>query len=128
MTTAVGTDWVFDVERGPEWLIVRLVSPPPWQWAGGAPSLADQLWQICQQHFTWRLVLDLERLPLLTSPLLGQLLILQGLVRERGGILRLCGVSAQQANALRLSRLESKLPLYHSARDAVLGFCRAKPK
>ena len=70
--------WTMDVERGPDWLFIRLHGPEnretePWE-------LANRLWQLMEQHFTYRLVLELDDVPLLSSYLLGQLVMLHKLM------------------------------------------------
>ena len=56
LTSAGGCDLA--VERGPDWLLVRLRNLD--FLAPDAPPLAEQLWSLLQQHFTYRLVLELD--------------------------------------------------------------------
>ncbi len=128
MWVMLGTDWNLEVERGPEWLIAHLAARHPLYPCDEELRLAQRLWEICERHFTWRLVIDIQRLPLLTSYLIGQLVLLQKRLRERGGILRLSGLSEEQAASLHLMHLDMQLPCYPSARDAILGIIRSKPK
>src|SRR5258708_10100205 len=66
--------WVAEVERGPDWLFIRL-SPPPEGLVDGA-DLADTLWSLVERHFTYRLLLECDELGLLDSTLVAQLLVL----------------------------------------------------
>jgi len=128
MRVPLAADWDVDVERGPDWLIVHLRSPYPALWPDEPGQLAQQLWQFCQQHFTFRLVVDLDEVALLTSYLLGQLITLENWLSQRGGVLRLCGLTARQVEVLSRCRLEKKLLVYPTPYEAVLGCCRPKPK
>ena len=63
--------WELDVERGPDWLLVKVKGPA--NGAPSTPSLAECLWSLCERHFTYRLVLELDQVEVLTSHLIGQL-------------------------------------------------------
>ena len=61
----------FDVDRGPDWLWIRVRSLE----AGSSPaaSLAEQLKELVEKHFIYRIVLELHRVPELSSQLIGEL-------------------------------------------------------
>ncbi|GIW94319.1 MAG: hypothetical protein KatS3mg110_2360 [Pirellulaceae bacterium] len=128
MRWTLGTDWDLDIERGPEWLIVHVASLHPLYPADQELRLAQKLFEICERHLTWRIVVDIQRLPLLTSYLIGQLVLLEKRLRERGGVLRLSGLSDEQVAMLRLNRLDSRLACYDTPQDAILGWIRSKPR
>ena len=65
--------WNLEVERGPDWLIVKLHCLPDNVW--DAPPLADLLWALVEQHFTYRLVLECQHLPLLHTMLIGAIAV-----------------------------------------------------
>lgn len=111
--------WTLDVERGPDWLIVKLNCSSAESW--DSPALAERLWSLLEQHFTYRLVLDLSDVPLLSSSLLGQLVMLNRRVTRHNGVLRLCGICEQHRETLRISRLDHALPSFESTRAAVQG-------
>ena len=118
--------WNAELNQGPNWLVVRLsnaTSPS----ASSAP-LADALWTVMRQQFTQRLVIDLDQIPLVESYMISELLRLQTRIRSEGGLLRLCGVSEQIQNALRVSKLGGQLPQYQTPVDAMKGFRPAKPR
>ena len=109
-------DWGVDVDRGPDWLFVRL--RPGTQ---EPRDMADTLWKLADRHFVYRMVLEMDQLDVLPSRLMGQLVTLQKRVLQRQGALRLCGLNDQCAEALHFCRLDQALPNFDSREDAVLG-------
>ena len=109
-------DWGVDVDRGPDWLFLRL--RPGNQ---DLDDVADRLWSVANRHFVYRLVLEMNDVGMLPSRLMGQLVMLQKRVMQRQGALRLCGLSDQCEQALHLCRLDQALPNYVSRADAVMG-------
>jgi anti-anti-sigma factor len=117
LATAPGCE--LDVDRGPDWLLVRVRNLG--SDAVDPPRLADQLWSLLQQHFTYRLVLELDQLLVLNSHLIGQLIDLYKRIRQHEGVLRLCGLSPYNRRVLHTCCLEDRLPAYESRVDAVTG-------
>jgi anti-sigma B factor antagonist len=111
--------WNLEVERGPDWLFVRLHCLPENIWE--SPPLAETLWSLVEQHFTYRLVLECNELQLLHTMLLGQLVLLHKRLNVHGGTLRLWGLSQQNRDVLRSCRLDSRFPVFASRGEAVLG-------
>jgi anti-anti-sigma factor len=109
----------FDVERGPDWLLVR-VRNLDWAELETLP-LAEQLWSLLEQHFTYRLVLELDEVRLLNSYLIGQLIQLFQRIEEHDGVLRLCGLSPDNCEVLHACRLDEQLLPYQDRREAVTG-------
>jgi anti-anti-sigma factor len=109
-------DWGVDVDRGPDWLFVRL---HPGKHDPG--DMADKLWSLADRHFIYRMVLEMDQLDHLPSRLMGQLVTLQKRVLQRQGALRLCGLSPECAQALYFCRLDKALPNYDNREAAVLG-------
>jgi anti-anti-sigma factor len=120
---ALAPGWELDVERGPDWLLARLKCPgrSSGDLAFDTPPLAKTLWAVLEQHFTYRLVLELDQVDLLNSHLIGQLVELYKRIREHDGVLRLCGLSAYNRQVLRACRLENRFWAYHNREEAVLG-------
>ena len=118
--------WTLDVERGPDWLIVKLHCLPENVW--DAPPLAELVWGLMEQHFTHRLVLECQQLPLLHTMLIGQLLVLQRRITAQGGMLRLCGLSAVNRAVLETCRLDARFPCFETRVAAVLGQHPVKPR
>ena len=111
--------WNLEVERGPDWLFVRIHCLPDNIW--DAPPLAETLWALVEQHFTYRLVLECDHLQLLHTVLLGQLVLLHKRLVVHGGTLRLCGLSQQNREVLRSCRLDGRFPVFTCRSEAVLG-------
>lgn len=116
-------EWDLDIDRGPGWLYVRLHS-------GGfdIDSIADRLWIILNKHFVKRMVIEMEDIELLPSRLLGQLVMLQKRVMQRGGALRLCGLKPQCAEAMHICRLDQVLPNYRNREEAVRCVVHNRPR
>ena len=99
----------FDVDRGPDWLLVRvrkLKEDPV-----AASQFAERLWELLQQHFTYRLILELDQVAMLSSSLIGQLIQLHKRIEEHDGVLRLCGLSSQNRSVLHACGTGRPLPL-----------------
>ena len=110
------------VDRGPDWLFVRLHPGEHHE------NLADQLWAMLTQHFIYRLVLEMDEVELLHSQLIGQLVMLQKRVLHHDGALRLCGLSPQCKAAIHLCRLDNALPNYENRTEAIYGNAHIKPR
>jgi anti-anti-sigma factor len=113
---ALRDDWGVDVDRGPDWLFVKL--NPGKQEPG---DMAERLWSLANRHFIYRLVLEMDKVDQIPSRLMGQLITLQKRVLQRDGALRLCGLTPECAQALHFCRLDKALPNYECREDAVLG-------
>ncbi len=122
----VAPGWSVDVERGPDWLFVRLHAHT--EAIFDAAGLADMLWQVLQQQLTHRLVLELDDLPILSSQLIGELVRLHKRIEQHDGLLRLVGLSERNLEALRLTRLDGSFPHYASREDAVMCHNGARPR
>jgi anti-anti-sigma factor len=122
------TNWKLDVERGPEWIYVK-VSPPrhPID-AQDASGLAESIWEVLQSHFCYRIVLELEDVDLLFSAFLGQLISLSKRVHSHQGMLRICGLSDVNQEVLHTCKLEAALPNYECRSDAVMGHRPTQPR
>ena len=113
---AVAPGWELEVERGPDWLLVRIRSLDR---ASTEPPLADAIWELLERHFTYRAVLELDQVQLLNSHLIGQLVRLYRRIREHDGVLRLCGLSPYNLTVLRTCHLEARFPPYRDREEAV---------
>jgi anti-anti-sigma factor len=118
--------WNVSVDRGPDWLFIRLepTTQPPADYS----TVAEQVWQVVQQHFIYRVVLELEGLTTFPSSLIGQLVLLHKRLHTQGGVLRLCGLSDQQEQAIQCSRLDARFPAYPNREQAVWGHRPAQPR
>ncbi len=118
--------WTMDVDRGPDWLFVRLHGPDNGDAEG--QDLAQRIWSLMQQHFTYRVVLEMDDLPLLRSYLLGQLVMLNKRIHSHNGMMRLSGLSESNQEVLHVSRLDHCFCPYASRADAVMGHSIQKPR
>lgn len=108
-----------DVERGPNWLLVKL--HPGHATGIRAPHVADELWSLMSRHFTYRLVLEMDELGTLPGGMTEQLAELRERIAERGGSLRLCGLSHDGEAELSESQLAKSLPNHRDRVAAVWG-------
>jgi len=115
----VNRGWGLDVERGPDWLLVRV--QPPRRAGRGTPSLAEVLWSLLEQHLTYRLVLELDQVDVLDGELLDQLAAVHDRVMAHGGLMRLCGLSPENRRILFDHRLDDRFVAYEDREEAVLG-------
>lgn len=108
-----------NVDRGPNWLFVKLRAPkgPLVE----VPQIADKLWSIATRHFIYRLVVELGEVEKLPSGLMGQLVLLQERLSQCGGALRICGLSPEGEETLHSCHLDSALPNHASRELAVMG-------
>lgn len=119
MATHVVDGLELDVDRGPNWLFVKLrgTDKPLTE----VPQIADKLWSISSRHFIYRLVLELEELEELQSGLMSQLVMLQERLAQCGGALRICGLSPECEESLHSCHLDSALPNHATRTEAVMG-------
>jgi len=122
----VAGGWALDVQRGPGWLFVRLNSAPEGWWQ--APPLAECIWSLMQQHFVYRVVLECDEIAPLTSEIVGQLVLLRRRIDGRGGVMRLCGLSPANQDALACCRLAERFPLYADREEAVMANRPKQPR
>ena len=107
------------VERGPNWLFVKL--RPNKNSRAEVPQIAEKLWSIASRHFIYRLVLELDELADLPPGMIGQLVMLQQRLRQCGGALRICGLSSECEESLHGFALSRALQNHASRTEAVMG-------
>ena len=119
LATAAGYE--FDVDRGPDWLWIRIRSME----TGSLPaaSLAEQLKELVENHFIYRIVLELHRLPELSSQLIGELVQLDRYIQKHDGVLRICGLSPEGRAMLEMCGLDDLCLAYETREEAILGSC-----
>lgn len=76
------------VDRGPNWLFVR-VEEAGKRRGGRASALADRVWEISEQHFVYRVVLELEDSAEIDAVTRADLAGLSRRLADHGGALRL---------------------------------------
>jgi anti-anti-sigma regulatory factor len=119
MVTDVGTDWQLSVDESSEWLFFHLQRLG--QGFTPEPPLAATVWKIVEERGRRRLVFELHEGTLLTSFLVGQLVLLHKRAVMAQGTFRLCGFSEQNHLTLRLMGLAERFPNFRSREDAVMG-------
>lgn len=117
--SVIAPGWEADVQRGPDWLIVKVRIDRRVEM--DCPELATGIWDLMQRHFTYRLVLELDQVDVLNSHLIGQLIRLYKLIRERDGVMRLCGLSPYNVKVLQTCRLDDRFLPYQDRKGAVMG-------
>ena len=122
----IAEGWELDVERGPDWLFVRLRNVS--SQATDTPPLAEQVWALLEQHFTTRLVLELDQIRFLQSFLIGQMVWLLKRIHSHGGIMRVAGLTQSNQEVLRICHLDDAFTPYSSREDAVMGNRPRQPR
>ena len=119
LATAAGYE--FDVDRGPDWLWVRIRSLQ----TGSSPpgSLAEQIEELVEKHFIYRIVLELHRVPELSSQLIGELVEVARYIRKHDGVLRVCGLSPEGRAMLEMCGLDELCLAYETREEAIVGSC-----
>jgi anti-anti-sigma factor len=118
LATAAGYE--FDVDRGPDWLWIRIRSV---ETDSCSASLAAQIEELVEKHFIYRVVLELHRLPELSSQLIGELMQLNRHILKHDGVLRVCGLSAEGRAMLEICGLDDLCLAYETREEAILGSC-----
>ncbi len=106
-------------ERGPGVLVVRILELE--LDAEGVHKLARLIWELMERQFSYRLILEMDKIDILRSVLIGQLLILYNRIQEHEGLIRVCGLSDYNREVLQQCRLEGHFPLYASRNEAAFG-------
>ncbi len=106
-----------NVERGPNWLFLRLQPSRDKNY----DTLADQIWAVLACHFIYRVVIELDQFKTLTPTMIEQLAELQSRIADRGGWLRLSGTSDAAQHALDVAGLGEVFRSHHSRSAAVAG-------
>jgi anti-anti-sigma factor len=119
MVLDVVPGWTMDLDRGPDWLFVRL--RPPSHGDTSEVRLAETLWQMMEQSFNQRIVLEMNEVWLLRSWMVGELVKLHKRVVSGGGTLRLCGMNDANQEVLQIARLDDRFPQYRTRGEAVMG-------
>ena len=119
MRLKLAPGWTAELDRGPDCLFIRLHGQERTQPA--ELDLADQLSRLLDQEFAHRLVVEMDDVPAMRSHMLAELVRLCQQIHDRGGMMRVCGLSADNHEILQRTRLSELLPLYRSRTEAVMG-------
>lgn len=126
MLLELAPEWAVEIDRGPDWLFIRL-RPPPGPDCGEVP-LAEMIWQRLEQSFCHRVVLEFDDVAWLRSWTIGELVKLHKRLAASGGMMRLCGLSPANQEVLRACRLSERFPAYRNRTEALMGHRPMQPR
>jgi anti-anti-sigma regulatory factor len=89
------------IERGPDWLFVRLDGDARRAAATREPALADGIWEALQENHAHRVLLELDQVAVIDDNLIATITSLASRIRSAGGLMRLCGLSEVDLRTLR---------------------------
>ena len=118
--TEIASNGFLHVDVGPEWIFFRVRKAS--QAADPTPPLAECAWDAIDEHQIYRVVVELESGVMLTSFLVGQLVLLHKRCHQAGGVTRICGFDRVVYSVLETMRLDQRFPNYQSRQDAVMGY------
>lgn len=119
-------DWGVAVERGPDWLFLRLQDDAAAA-AGDARPLAERLWSMIRVNRAHRVVLELDRVESIDDTLIDALADVGTRIRDDGGLVRVCGLSEPNLRRLRSSGCLGGIPHFDSRTAAIGPRCGAVP-
>lgn len=109
------------VDRGPNWLFIRMSSDSLKRSLLSDQSLADRLWRLTQRHLVYRLVLEMDDVAVIDEVGAEELRRLHDLLVEHDGALRLCGLDRELVDPLIEATDCSALCNHATRHDAVVG-------
>ena len=126
MDQQLAPGWTAELDRGPDWLFIRLY----WDPVNGDqdPDLVEPIWQLLNISLLNRLILEIEHMPRLDTHLMGELVRLHKRVVEQGGMVRLSGTSDANQEVIREAQLADRFPQFRNREEAVLGYRPRKPR
>ncbi len=127
MRVVLAPGWKTELDRGPDWLFVKLYGPDSNH--ADATGLAETLGMLLRQEFKRRMVLELEGLLDMPQDLVNEVRLLHEALEGEGGVLRLSGVSAEHQQTLEEDNSDYRFVPFRDREEAVLGFYRpGKPR
>ena len=113
-------EWSVSIDRGPDWLFIRL-EPPRRLGGAAAADRLDHVWQTIREHGAHRVVLELDRVQSIDEGLIDMITAVGARVRDDGGLLRVCGLSRPNLDRLRRSATATDVPHFASRTEAVVA-------
>lgn len=110
--------WNMRIERGPDWLFVRLESPATTA-STPAEELAEGIWQALRESHVHRVLLELDEVGPLDDALIDSIALLGRRIRAQGGLIRLCGLSQPDVRTLKARGSAPDIPHFGSRAEAV---------
>lgn len=116
-TAGRGQQEPLEVERGPDWLFVRVARGA----AAGPGDLMTSVWETIREHGTVRVVLELDHVETIDEAFGGVIGELGARVRDAGGLIRICGLTQPKLSRLRRVAAAASVPHFDCRSDAVGG-------
>jgi len=127
MLVDLAPGWKTELDRGPDWLFVKLYGPDGDE--ADATGLAESLRLMMSQELKGRLLLELEHVVDMPQDLVEELKMLRDELERDGGVLRLCGMGRDLESVLQANHFSHRFLHYRDRQEAVLGFYRpGKPR
>jgi len=127
MKVDLAPGWKTELDRGPDWLFVKLYGPNGDE--ADAKGMANSLYLMMEQEFKGRLLLELEHLYDIPQDFVDELIQLREKMEKQGNTLRLCGMAAEHQSVLQQHDPILYHTHYHDREEAVLGYYRpGKPR
>jgi len=127
MKVVLAPGWKTELDRGPDWLFVKLYGPEGDE--ADASGMAESLSMLLRQEFKRRMVLELDGLVELPQDLVDELMLLHKALDKQGAVLRLCGMSKEHQEMLCEDNFFGQFNSFRDREEAVLGFYRpSKPR
>ena len=111
--------WDLEIDRGPDWLFVRLKKHK--HRAHEPAAVGEVLWLLLEQHSAHRLMLEMDQVETLDEKLIGQLAALDDRICEHGGIMRMCGMKPQHRQLLAHNDVGHHFAVYADRTHALLS-------
>ena len=111
--------WQLHQDTSADWLFFHLVAPS--HRAMGDPPIAEAVAREVSNTGIKRVVMDFGGNVMLFSYLVGQIVSLHKRLLLEGGAFRICGLSEENADVLKVLHLNDRLPNYRDRGAAVMG-------
>jgi hypothetical protein len=115
----IAIGWDLHVDVSPDWLFFVLCSSG--SRVDPTPSVAEAVWQIGETHGVYRFVFEIGNDVIMSSHMIGQLVLLHKRCHKSGGMMRICGFSEANHQLLQMMHLGGRFPNYRTREDAVMG-------
>lgn len=102
-TSSDAAGWRVKLERGPDWLFVRLERDTDRARTAVSAGLAEAIWGMISENHAHRVVLELDRVGPVDDGLLEAIGDVGERVRAAGGLIRACGLTGPDLGRLKSS-------------------------